>query len=54
MPPRGMANTGDIGIAQFEKLSLALEDQVDPSLAETFSALKFATKPELDQGRAWR
>ena len=25
-----MANTGDIDIAQFEKLSVALEDQVNP------------------------
>lgn len=49
-----MANTGDIDIAQFEKLSVALEDQVDPGLAETFSALKFAPLPELDQGRTWR
>jgi hypothetical protein len=27
---------GDIYIAQIEKLSVALQDQVDPSLAETF------------------
>lgn len=54
LPLGGMANTGDIDIAQFEKLSLALEDRVDPSLAETFSALKFAPQPGLDRGRAWR
>tara|TARA_R110002020_G_scaffold384014_4_gene594697 strand:- start:563 stop:1573 length:1011 start_codon:yes stop_codon:yes gene_type:complete len=54
LPLGGMANTGDIDIAQFEKLSLALEDQVDPGLAETFSALKFAPMPGLDPVRTWR
>mgnify|MGYP006399759327 FL=1 len=54
LPIGGMANTGDIDIAQFEKLSVALQDQVDPGLAETFSALKFDPLPALDQGRTWR
>jgi len=54
LPLGGMANTGDIDIAQFGKLSLALEDQVDPGLAETFSALKFAPLPGFDPGRTWR
>ena len=54
LPLGGMANTGDIDIAQFEKLSLALEDQVDPGLAETFSALKFDPVPGLARGRTWR
>jgi hypothetical protein len=55
LPLGGMANTGDIDIAQFEKLSVALEDQVDPGLAETFSALKFDPLPGLDHpGRTWR
>ena len=54
LPLGGMANTGDIDIAQFEKLSVALEDWVDPSLAETFSALKFDPLPGLDPGRTWR
>jgi hypothetical protein len=52
LPIGGMANTGDI--AQFEKLSVALRDQVDPGLAETFTALKFDPLPALDQGRTWR
>ena len=52
LPIGGMANTGDIDIAQFEKLSVALQDQVDPGLAETFSALKFDPLPAHDQGRA--
>jgi len=54
LPLGGMANTGDIDIAQFEKLSLAVEDQVNPGLAETFSALKFAPLPGLDPSRTWR
>lgn len=54
LPLGGMANTGDIDIAQFEKLSIALKDQVDPGLAETFSALKFTPRPGLDPGRTWR
>ncbi|MFP7572024.1 GSU2403 family nucleotidyltransferase fold protein [Marivita sp. S2033] len=54
LPLGGMANTGDIDIAQFEKLSIALEDQVDPGLAETFTALKFDPLPALDRGRTWR
>ena len=54
LPLGGMANTGDIDIAQFAKLSVALQDQVDPGLAETFSALKFDPVPGLDKGRTWR
>jgi hypothetical protein len=54
LPLGGMANTGDIDIAQFRKLSLALEDQVDPGMAETFSALKFAPLPGVETGRTWR
>lgn len=54
LPIGAMANTGDIDIAQFEKLSVALEDQVDPGLAETFSALRFDAVPGLDRGRTWR
>ncbi|MEO4001991.1 GSU2403 family nucleotidyltransferase fold protein [Mesorhizobium sp. CAU 1732] len=54
LPLGGMANTGDIDIAQFEKLSVVLEDQVDPTLAETFSALKFVPLPGLEPRRTWR
>lgn len=54
LPIGGMANTGDIDIAQFEKLSVALQDQVDPGLAETFAALKFAPLPGLDSAKTWR
>lgn len=54
LPLGGMANTGDIDIAQFQKLSLALEDQVNPGLPETFSALKFEPLPGIEPGRIWR
>lgn len=54
LPLGGMANTGDIDIAQFEKLSVALQDQVEPGLVETFSTLKFEPLPDLDPGRTWR
>lgn len=54
LPLGGVANTGDIDIAQFEKLSIALEDQVDPSLAETFSALKFDPLPSYPPSQTWR
>lgn len=54
LPLGGVANTGDIDIAQFEKLSLALQDQVSPSLEETFSTLKFNPLPGLAPGKTWR
>jgi hypothetical protein len=54
LPLGGMANTGDLDIAQFQKLSLALEDQVNSGLTETFSALKFEPLPGLEPGRTWR
>ncbi|MDK3075365.1 GSU2403 family nucleotidyltransferase fold protein [Sedimentitalea sp. JM2-8] len=54
LPLGGIANTGDIDIAQFEKLSIALQDQVAPGLAETFTTLKFDPVPGLDKGRIWR
>ena len=54
LPLGGMANTGDIDIAQFEKLSVALEDQVEPSLAAAFSALKFEPVPGLNPRQTWR
>lgn len=54
LPLGGVANTNDIDIAQFGKLSLALEDQVDPGLAETFAALRFDAVPGLSAGQTWR
>lgn len=54
LPRDGAENTGDIDIAQFERLSLVLEDEVQPSLAETFTALKFDPVEALDTNSVWR
>ncbi|KAA0909587.1 hypothetical protein FLO80_20865 [Aquicoccus porphyridii] len=54
LPLGSAANTGDVDIAQFERLSVVLQDAVEPSLAETFSALKFDPVQGLDPGSVWR
>lgn len=54
LPLGSVATTGDVDIAQFERLSVALQDAVEPSLAETFSALKFDPVQGLDPGSVWR
>ena len=48
------AQTNDIDIASFERLSLALGDQVDPGLTEVFRTLSFAPLPAIDANRTWR
>ena len=48
------AMTRDIDVAQFEKLSIALGDQVDPKLEEAFAPLKFEPVPGLEPGKTWR
>jgi hypothetical protein len=48
------AMTNDIDIASFEKLSLALDDEVEPNLTEVFRDFNFAAVPDLEPGRAWR
>lgn len=48
------ARTSDIDIASFEKLSLALDDAVEPSLEEVFHNFDFAPVPDLERGRVWR
>lgn len=48
------AQTNDIDIASFERLSLALGDQVDPGLTEVFRTLSFAPLPAIDAHRTWR
>lgn len=48
------AQTNDIDIASFERLSLALQDQVDPGLAQVFADLAFEPLPAVDGRRAWR
>ena len=49
-----MAQTDDIDVASFERLSFALGDTVDPPLAEVFSELKFQPLPALDRRQTWR
>ena len=41
--------TQDVDIASFERLALALDDQIDPSLAESLGALGMTPAPSLDQ-----
>ncbi len=48
------AMTNDIDIASFEKLSLALEDTVEPALADVFHEFDFSPAPSLDPARIWR
>ncbi|AJE49238.1 nucleotidyltransferase family protein [Celeribacter indicus] len=49
-----LAQTGDIDIGSFERLSFALGDTVETPLAEVFRSLDFAPAPSLDPGRTWR
>jgi hypothetical protein len=49
-----LAQTGDIDIASFERLSLALGDQVEENLAETFHDLEFTPVPPMQPGAIWR
>jgi hypothetical protein len=49
-----LTQTGDIDIAQFEHLSLALGDKVEENLAETFKALDFDPIPGIRTTSVWR
>jgi len=49
-----MAQTGDIDIASFERLSLALQDSAAPPLAQVFRDLSFSPVPSLTPGQTWR
>ena len=49
-----LAQTGDLDIGSFERLSFAIGDAVDTPLAEVFSDLRFRPVPALDHGRTWR
>ena len=48
------AMTNDIDIASFEKLSLALEDCVEPGLTEVFEQMSFEPILEVRSPKAWR
>lgn len=49
-----MVKTGNIDIAQFERLSLTLRDSVSDPLAQAFSELDFTPVPTLDGKTVWR
>ncbi len=49
-----MAQTGDIDIASFEALSLALDDVVETPLQEVLSDFSFTAAPSLNDHRTWR
>ena len=48
------AQTNDLDIRQFERLSLALDDRVDSPLPETFRDMDFAPVPSLDGAAVWK
>lgn len=49
-----MAQTGDIDIASFERLSLAIEDVVSPSLQNVLKDFSFDPVPSMEKNRTWR
>ena len=49
-----LAQTGDLDIASFERLSLALDDQAEPSVEQVLNDFAFEPVPTLDPGPAWR
>ena len=48
------AMTNDIDIASFEKLSLALEETVLPSMEKVFNDFEFSPVTSLEKGKVWR
>lgn len=49
-----LAQTGDLDIASFERLSLALGDKVTESVDDVLGGLNFAPIPSLDNRRVWK
>lgn len=49
-----LAQTDDIDIASFERLSFAIDDEVETPLADVFSTLKFQPVPSLQPAATWR
>lgn len=49
-----LAQTGDVDIASFERLSLALDDQAEPPVGQVLSDFAFDPVPALDNAPAWR
>ena len=48
------AQTDDVDIASFERLSVVIEDRVDTPLDAVFHELKFEPVPSLDRRHVWR
>ena len=48
------AQTNDIDIASFERLSVAVQDQVDPAMTDVFSGLEFDPLPSVEGHKVWR
>lgn len=48
------AQTDDLDIASFERLSLALEDAAAPPVQQVLADFSFAPVPSLESGRTWR
>ena len=49
-----LAQTGDIDIASFERLSLALDDRTEPTVEQVLADFAFDPMPTLDHRPAWR
>lgn len=49
-----LAQTGDIDIASFERLSLALDDQTEPGVEAVLADFSFDPVPSLSPNKAWR
>lgn len=49
-----MAQTGDIDLASFERLSIALGDHVTEQLGATLAEFDFDAVPSLAKGKTWR
>jgi len=54
MTTDALVQTGDIDIASFERLSLALADAEVANSAEALAELKFESVPSLDPNKVWR
>lgn len=49
-----LAQTGDIDVASFERLSVALEDRFEENPGEILRLLKFDPVPGIGDGQVWR
>jgi hypothetical protein len=49
-----VAQTQDVDVASFERLSVAIGDAADPGVIEALGELDFSPAPNLDPGRSWR